>query len=185
VINHSQQPRKPTDNTMFSQIHTRVIIHETTSTLPYRGGAEGVSYIVYHHAIRLFGRPEQIPTLITLVDSKAPLTHKSAPITSWGHVYNYRWSCDCHLATCTTTVFFFHAHLRRPVGCEKQMGTARFTKPLELKKRPTRRVWALVQLHPPWVNWRRPPGGRDGPWSVPLAAAGRQGVVCSWAAERI
>jgi hypothetical protein len=29
------------------------------------------------------------------------------------------------------------------------LDTARFTKPLELKKRPTRRVWALVQLHPP------------------------------------
>jgi hypothetical protein len=73
------------------------------------------------------------------------------------------------------------AHLRRPVGCEKQrlfsscpplaagatvdltqppracpsvpgaegLGTARFTKPLELQKRPPRRVWAWVQLRPP------------------------------------
>ena len=29
------------------------------------------------------------------------------------------------------------------------LGTARFTKALEWKKRPTRRLWALVQLHPP------------------------------------
>jgi hypothetical protein len=28
------------------------------------------------------------------------------------------------------------------------LGTARFTKALEWKKRPTRRLWALVQLHP-------------------------------------
>ena len=28
------------------------------------------------------------------------------------------------------------------------LDTARFTKALESKKRPTRRVWALVQLHP-------------------------------------
>jgi hypothetical protein len=29
------------------------------------------------------------------------------------------------------------------------LGAARFTKALESKKRPTRRLWALVQLHPP------------------------------------
>jgi hypothetical protein len=29
------------------------------------------------------------------------------------------------------------------------LGTARFPKALEWKKRPTRRVWVLVQLHPP------------------------------------
>jgi hypothetical protein len=38
----------------------------------------------------------------------------------------------------------------RPSGAAPEgLGTARFTKALELKKRPTRRVWALVQLHPP------------------------------------
>jgi hypothetical protein len=42
VINHSQQPRNPTDNSMFSQIHTRVVIHETTSIIPCRGGGGGL-----------------------------------------------------------------------------------------------------------------------------------------------
>jgi hypothetical protein len=38
----------------------------------------------------------------------------------------------------------------RPSGAAPEgLGTARFSKALELKKRPTRRVWALVQLHPP------------------------------------
>jgi hypothetical protein len=30
-----------------------------------------------------------------------------------------------------------------------------------------------------------PPGGRDEPWPVPLAAAGRQGVARCWTAGRI
>jgi hypothetical protein len=38
-----------------------------------------------------------------------------------------------------------------PSGAVPEAGpdTARFTKALEWKKQPTRRVWALVQLHPP------------------------------------
>jgi hypothetical protein len=40
---------------MFFQIHTRVIINETTSILPCLVAvAEEVSYIVYHHAISPF-----------------------------------------------------------------------------------------------------------------------------------
>jgi hypothetical protein len=38
VISHSQQPRKPTDNSLFSQIRTRIMIHETTGSLLCRGG---------------------------------------------------------------------------------------------------------------------------------------------------
>jgi hypothetical protein len=40
VISHSQQPqpRKPTGNSLFSQIHTRSMIRETTGILPCRGG---------------------------------------------------------------------------------------------------------------------------------------------------
>jgi hypothetical protein len=39
--------------------------------------------------------------------------------------------------------------LREKHEAPEGLGTARFTKPLEWKKRPTRRLWALVQLHPP------------------------------------
>jgi hypothetical protein len=86
VINHSQQPRKPTDNSMFSQIHTRVIIHETTGIMPCRGGGAGLLHsLSIPTRYRLFGRLEQVPTQITLMDVvKRPLrTRKRAPITSW------------------------------------------------------------------------------------------------------
>jgi hypothetical protein len=46
-------------------------------------------------------------------------------------------------------------------GPEGRLGTARFSTPLELKKRrsaPTSHVWALVQLHPPKPP-PRPAGG--------------------------
>jgi hypothetical protein len=56
VINRSsQQPRNPTDNSLFPQIRTCVITHETTGILPC-AVAEEVSYIVYHHAISPFRR---------------------------------------------------------------------------------------------------------------------------------
>jgi hypothetical protein len=48
--------------------------------------------------------------------SKAPLTHKRAPITPWG--CQYRWACDYHLVTCNTAVS--SCTLRRLVGCKKQ-----------------------------------------------------------------
>jgi hypothetical protein len=97
VISHSQQPRKPTDNSMFSQIRTRAMIHETTGTLPCHGDGKGLLHptyyicIVYHHAIsptqialmdvvkdshadRVDGRLERIPTQIALMDVvKRPL----------------------------------------------------------------------------------------------------------------
>jgi hypothetical protein len=42
VINHLQQPRKPTDNSLFSKNRTRVMTrHETTGSLPCRFGGEG------------------------------------------------------------------------------------------------------------------------------------------------
>jgi hypothetical protein len=45
----------------------------------------------------------------------------------------------------------------RPSGAAPEgPGTARFTKPLEMKKRPTRRLWALVQLHPQTNNPDQP-----------------------------
>jgi hypothetical protein len=42
MISHSQQPRKPTDNSMFSQIRTRAMTHETNGSLPCRGGGGGL-----------------------------------------------------------------------------------------------------------------------------------------------
>jgi hypothetical protein len=77
VVNHLQQPRKPTDNSVFSQIRARVIATpETTSTLPCRGGGgcllHSLSPITARY--RLFGRLERIHTHITLVDiAKRPL----------------------------------------------------------------------------------------------------------------
>jgi hypothetical protein len=52
------------------------------------------------------------------------------------------------------------------------LGTARCPMPLELKKRPTRRVWALVQLHPP----NPPPRPASGSHRVPnpLGQVGEQ-----------
>jgi hypothetical protein len=42
--------------------------------------------------------------------SKAPLTHERAPITPWG--CQRRWSCDYHLiSTCTAMFFFLLTHL--------------------------------------------------------------------------
>jgi hypothetical protein len=46
VVNHShsqQQPRKPTGNSLFSHIRTRIVIHETTGSLPCAAVAERVS----------------------------------------------------------------------------------------------------------------------------------------------
>jgi hypothetical protein len=40
MTNHSQQPRNPTDNSLFSQIRTRIMTHETTGILPCRGCRE-------------------------------------------------------------------------------------------------------------------------------------------------
>jgi hypothetical protein len=120
VINHSQQPRNPTDNSMFSQIRTRVIIHETTSILPCRGGGGGSPTWPITTRYRLFGRLERIPTQITLMDVVKSASYSqesesadnvmgvSAPVVLRlppGHVHNYG---------------FLLAHLRRLVGCEKQ-----------------------------------------------------------------
>jgi hypothetical protein len=59
---------------MFSQIRTRAIIHETTSILPCRGGGGGLLRSLSPRDIAFFGRLEQIPTHITLMDiSKRPL----------------------------------------------------------------------------------------------------------------
>jgi hypothetical protein len=68
-------------------------------------------------------------------------------------------------------------------GPEAGLGTARFTKPLELTKRPTRRLWARVQLHPPnppprptsgshrFPNTLGQVGEQYGPSIVPFARA--------------
>jgi hypothetical protein len=75
----SLAPRKPTGNSMFSQIRTRAMIHETTGIMPCRGGGDGLLHIAFSEGLN--GNPTQIALMDIVAKRPSPLTHERAPIT--------------------------------------------------------------------------------------------------------
>jgi hypothetical protein len=183
VINHSQQPRKPTGRSLFSQICTRIMIHETAGILPCRGVAERGSYIVYHLSPRdiafsegLNGFPRRSrwwayqsapysrESADNAVGVSAPVALRLLPshlAQLWLSSCAFDRACELWQSRCFAPAGppgnsgRVHSSATHPGQAFRHSGGRpwapehrAFFLAAELKKRPTRRVWALVQLRP-------------------------------------